>query len=51
MLGQGYMTTYAPHADTVELDSGHWAQLEASAEYNAALERWVGKRVVPAARL
>ena len=42
---QGKMTMekYAPHADIVELTTGHWAHLEATAEVNDALEKWVGK--------
>ncbi|KAH9940026.1 alpha/beta-hydrolase [Epithele typhae] len=39
---QGF-ATYAPHAETIELDVGHWAQLEATKEVNEGLEKWLLK--------
>ena len=32
---------YAPHREVVELDTGHWVQLEDPAGVNAALEEWL----------
>ena len=32
---------HAPHAEIIELNTGHWVQLEATAELNDALERWL----------
>ena len=45
-LGKATMQKWAPHADVVELDTGHWAQYEATAELNDALEKWVNKLLV-----
>ena len=41
--GKAHMQTYAPHADVIELSTGHWAQLEAAAQVNDALEKWMAK--------
>ncbi|RPD55208.1 alpha/beta-hydrolase [Lentinus tigrinus ALCF2SS1-6] len=49
VLGRANMQKYAPHAEIFELDTGHWVQLEATEEYNAALEQWIEK--TPTARL
>ncbi len=35
------MQKYAPHAEIVELDTGHWVQLEATEGLNGALEKWI----------
>ena len=42
-FGKAAMQKYAPHADIVELTTGHWAHLEATAEVNDALGKWVEK--------
>ncbi len=48
-FGKASMEKYAPHAEIVELNTGHWVQLEATEEYNAILEQWIEK--TPTARL
>ncbi|TFK90453.1 alpha/beta-hydrolase [Polyporus arcularius HHB13444] len=35
------MQKYAPHAEIVALDTGHWVQLEATEGLNGALEKWI----------
>ena len=36
-----FMAKFVQHGETVELDSGHWLQMEATAEVNNTLERWL----------
>ena len=45
LAAQGKLTMqkYAPHADVIEVSTGHWAQFEAAAQVNDALEKWVVK--------
>ena len=45
LAAQGKLTMqkYAPHADVIEVSTGHWAQFEAAAQVNDALEKWVAK--------
>ncbi|KAI0704677.1 alpha/beta-hydrolase [Earliella scabrosa] len=45
-FGKAVMRQWAPHTDVIELNTGHWAQYEATAELNDALEKWVNKVVV-----
>lgn len=40
-LHKATMQKYAPHAEIVELDSGHWPQFEATDELNKVLEKWI----------
>ena len=40
-LGKASIKQWAPHAEIVELDCGHWVQLEATDEVNRILERWI----------
>ena len=37
------MRQFVDGAKIVELDTGHWVQMEATEEVNSALERWLGK--------
>ncbi|KAH9941664.1 alpha/beta-hydrolase [Epithele typhae] len=40
-LGKASLAKYAPHAEVIELDAGHWVQLEATKEVNEGLEKWL----------
>ncbi|KAI0373441.1 alpha/beta-hydrolase [Pilatotrama ljubarskyi] len=40
-FGRANMEKYAPHAKVVELETGHWVQLEATAQLNEVLEDWI----------
>ncbi|KAI0666632.1 alpha/beta-hydrolase [Trametes maxima] len=40
-LGKLPMQKYVPHAKIVELDVGHWVQLEGADQLNAELESWI----------
>ncbi|KAI1788084.1 alpha/beta-hydrolase [Ganoderma leucocontextum] len=42
-VGKGSMAQWVPHAEIVELESGHWVQLEASEQLNQTLESWIGR--------
>lgn len=35
------MAQYAPHATIVELNVGHWLQLEETERVNLELEKWL----------
>ncbi|KAH9940084.1 alpha/beta-hydrolase [Epithele typhae] len=39
--GKGTMAKYAPHAKIIDLDVGHWPQMEATEEVNREFERWL----------
>ncbi|KAJ2966877.1 hypothetical protein NUW54_g13678 [Trametes sanguinea] len=39
--GRANMAKFAPHAKIVELNVGHWAQLEATEQFNRVLEDWI----------
>ncbi|KAI9059137.1 alpha/beta-hydrolase [Trametes sanguinea] len=39
--GRASMAKFAPHAKIVELNVGHWVQLEATDEFNRVLEDWI----------
>ena len=41
-IGKMTMKRFAPHAEIVDVEAGHWVQLERSEEVNQALERWIG---------
>ena len=45
LAAQGKLTMqkYAPHADVIEVSTGHWAQFEAATQVNDAIEKWVAK--------
>ncbi|KAI0824041.1 alpha/beta-hydrolase [Trametes gibbosa] len=40
-MGRPNMAKYVPHAKVVELDVGHWVQLEATDRLNAEWEAWI----------
>ncbi|KAH9851390.1 alpha/beta-hydrolase [Lenzites betulinus] len=40
--GKAVMAQYAPHATIIELNTGHWPNLEQAETVNSDLERWVG---------
>ncbi|KAI0738308.1 alpha/beta-hydrolase [Daedaleopsis nitida] len=42
-FGKAIMQKYAPQAEIVEVDTGHWAQLEGSEHVSNHLEKWLGK--------
>ncbi|KAI0738302.1 alpha/beta-hydrolase [Daedaleopsis nitida] len=42
-FGKVIMQKYAPQAEIVELDTGHWAQFDGSEQVNDHLEKWLGK--------
>lgn len=42
-FGKEHMQQYVPHADIVELDTGHWTTLEKSEELNEILDKWLEK--------
>ncbi|KAJ2974833.1 hypothetical protein NUW54_g11830 [Trametes sanguinea] len=39
--GRTNMAKFAPHAKIVELNVGHWAQMEATEQFNRVLEDWI----------
>lgn len=39
--GKTVMAQYAPHATIVELNVGHWPQLEETERVNLELEKWL----------
>ncbi len=41
-IGKLTMKQWAPHAEIVEIEAGHWVQLEASEQLNQTLEKWIG---------
>ena len=41
-LGKMTMKQFAPGAEIVDIDAGHWVQLEATAQLNQVLEKWLG---------
>ncbi|KAI0360858.1 alpha/beta-hydrolase [Trametes cingulata] len=40
-MGKASMGKYAPHAKIVELETGHWVQLEATEQLNKVFEEWI----------
>ncbi|CDO74917.1 hypothetical protein BN946_scf184927.g1 [Trametes cinnabarina] len=40
-MGRMTCERYIPHAKIVELDTGHWVQLEATEQVNKELEEWI----------
>ena len=40
-LWTGAMTKYVVQLEIDELNTGHWAQMEATVELNGMIERWV----------
>ena len=40
-MGKAAMQKYAPGSEVVELETGHWPQMEATEKFNAVLEKWL----------
>ena len=45
-LVKAAMTKWGTEVEYVELQAGHWAQLECSEEFNKAMHRWL-ERLAP----
>ncbi|KAI0666633.1 alpha/beta-hydrolase [Trametes maxima] len=41
LMGKPIMEKHIPHAKIVDLDAGHWPQLETTNKFNQELEKWI----------